>query len=61
MPVVDVVTATESGCRQLGGGDANELIAKVVNFLGRGEKVLRKVHNITREAREALNGLRKDD
>ena len=55
------MTATESGCRQLGGGDANELIAKVVNFLGRGEKVLRKVHNITREAREALNGLRKDD
>ena len=43
--------------------DANELRAKVVNILGRGEKIFEKVHNITvtREEREALDGLRKDD
>ena len=58
---MDFVTITESACRQLGGGDANELRAKVVNILGRGETVLEKVHNITREEREALDGLRKDD
>ena len=51
---------TESACRQLGGGDANELRAKVVKILGRGEKVLEKAHGITREEREALDGLRKD-
>ena len=59
---MDAVTATESACRQLGGGDTNKLRAKVVNILGRGEKVLEKVHNITRERRrEALNGVRKDE
>ena len=59
--VVDLVTAMESACRQLGGGDANELRSKVVNILGRGEKVLEMVHNITREERGAIDGLRKDD
>ena len=58
---MDFVTATESACRQLGGGDANELRSKVVTILGWGEKVLEKVQNITREEREALDGLRKDD
>ena len=48
---MDLVTATESACRQLGGGDANELRDKVMNILGWGEKVLEKVHNITREER----------
>ena len=58
LPVVDLVTATESGCRQLGGGDTNELRSKVVNILSKGEKVLEKDHTITREA---LDGLKKDD
>ena len=32
----------------------------MVNILSRGEKVLEKVHNITREEREALDSLMKD-
>ena len=35
------------------GGDTSKLRAKVVNILGRGEKVLEKVLNIIREEREA--------
>ena len=31
----------------------------MVNILSKGEKVLEEVHNITREEREALDGLRK--
>ena len=42
LPVVDVVTATEWACRQLGQGDANKLRTKVVDILGREDKVLRK-------------------
>ena len=49
LTVVDLVTAMESGCKQLGGGDANKLRSKVVNILGRGEKVLDKSHNIAHQ------------
>ena len=42
LPVVDLVTVTESACRQLGGGDANELSSKVMNILGRGKRSWRR-------------------
>ena len=61
LPVVDLVTVTALAFRQLGGGDANELRSKVVNIVGRGEKFLEKDHNITKEEKEALDGLSKDD
>ena len=57
----DLVTVMESACRQLGGGDANELRSKGVNILCRAEKVLEMDYNITREEREALDGLKKDN
>ena len=41
-------------------GRSHELRANTVNILGRGEKVLEKVHNITREEKEALDGLGKE-
>ena len=59
--VIDLVTVTESACRQLGWSDTNELSINVVNILGWGAKVLGKIPNITREERMALDGLRKDD
>ena len=33
MPVVEIITATESACRNLNISDANELRAKIVNVL----------------------------
>jgi hypothetical protein len=61
LPVIDMVTATESACRQLGGGDGQELRSKVVNILSRGNVGLAKDQNITKEERDALDGLKKEE
>ena len=52
LAVVDLVTVMESACRQLGGVDANELRAKVVNILGRGERYWRRfITSLVRKGR----------
>ena len=59
VPVVDIVTATESACRSLNNGDANELRSKVVNILNKNEKV--KEQNVGKDEWDAIDNLRKDD
>ena len=61
LPVIDLVTATESACRQLGGGDKEELRSKVVNILSRGDAGLARDQNITKKERDALDSLKKDE
>ncbi len=50
---------TESACRSLNNGDANELRAKVVNVLKWNNKV--KEQNVNKEEWEAIDEMRNDD
>ncbi|XP_072038548.1 uncharacterized protein [Amphiura filiformis] len=59
LPVVDIVTSTESACRKLPPGEAGELRAKVVNLVTRPN--CNKIDsNLSKEEREALQQLQKD-
>ncbi|XP_072025331.1 uncharacterized protein [Amphiura filiformis] len=59
LPVVDIVTSTESACRKLPPGEAGELRAKVVNLVTRPN--CNKIDsNLSKEEREALQQLLKD-
>jgi hypothetical protein len=59
VPVVDIIMATESACRRLNSGNANELRAKVVNILDRNEKVEKQ--NVSNEEWKAIDNLKKDE
>ena len=58
IPVVEIITATETACRSLGYGDAYELKAKAVSSLDNNEKV--NVQNVTRKECGATEDLRKE-
>ncbi|XP_072043171.1 uncharacterized protein [Amphiura filiformis] len=59
LPVVDIITSTESACRKLPPGEAGELRAKVVNLVTRPN--CNKIDsNLSKEEREALQQLQKD-
>lgn len=57
LPVVDVITATEVGCRNLTPDKASELRAKVNTVLTNTKKV---EHNLNKDEFKALDDLRKD-
>ena len=57
--MVDLITATESACRNLYSSDANELRAKVVNKIGKHGNI--NDQNITKKERKAIEDLRKDE
>ena len=59
LPVVDLITATDSACRNLNSSDANELRAKVVNTIGKHGNI--NDQNITEKERKAIEDLRKDE
>ena len=59
LPVVDLITATESACRNLNSSDANELRAKVVNAIGKHGNI--NDQSITKKVRKAIEDLRKDE
>ena len=59
LPVVDLITATESACRNLNSSDANKLRAKVVNTIGKHGNI--NDQNITKKERKAIEDLRKDE
>ena len=59
LPVVEVITATESACRGLDPGDANELRAKVVGILDREHNV--KDQNVTKQEWASIDSLKKDE
>ena len=59
LPVVDLITATESACRNLNNSDTNELRAKVVNTIGKHGNI--NDQNITKKERKAIEDLRKDE
>ena len=59
LPIVDIITATESACRSLKSGDANELRAKVVNIINKHEKI--KDQNVSKEEWKAIENLKADD
>ena len=59
LPEVDLITATESACRNLNNSDANELRAKVVNTIGKHGNI--NDQNITKKERKAIEDLRKDE
>ena len=59
LPVVDLITATESACRNLNSSDANELRAKVVNTIGKHGNI--NDQSITKKERKAIEDLRKDE
>jgi hypothetical protein len=58
LPVVDIVTVTESACRSLNNDDASDLRAKVASVIDKNKVI--KEHNITKEERNAVEDLRKD-
>ena len=55
--VIDIVTATETACRSLNQGDANELRAKVLNLVEKGVKV--RNQNVNKEEWKAIMDLKK--
>ena len=57
--MVDLITATDSACRNLNSSDANELRAKVVNTIGKHGNI--NDQNITEKERKAIEDLRKDE
>ena len=59
LPIVDIVTSTESACRKLSEGDASELRAKVVNLLSR-PNTKNIDSNLSNDERKALQQLQKD-
>ncbi|XP_068748853.1 uncharacterized protein [Montipora capricornis] len=59
VPIVDIVTVTESACRQLNNSDSINLTAKVLNLLEHNDKV--KDQNVSDEERKAIDDLKKDD
>ncbi len=59
LPIVDIITATESACRSLKGGDASELRAKVVNIINKHDKI--KDENVSNEEWKAIDNLKADD
>lgn len=59
IPVVETITATETACRGLNAGDANELRAKVSGALKRHDKVGEQ--NVSKKEWQAIDDLKKDD
>ena len=59
IPVVDTITATETACRDLNVGDANELRSKVSGILKRHDKV--NEQNVSKQEWQAIDQLKKDD
>nr|XP_054774799.1 uncharacterized protein LOC129282974 [Lytechinus pictus] len=57
VPVVDIITSTETACRKLNERSATELRSKVVGLLSRPRKL---EPNLNKEETEALNDLKKD-
>ncbi|XP_072033196.1 uncharacterized protein [Amphiura filiformis] len=57
VPVVDIITSTESACRKLPERDASELRSKVVGLLSRPKKL---ESNLNADEHKALNQLKKD-
>ena len=48
-----IITATESACRMLNSGDANELSFKVVNMLEKTDKDMEQ--NVSKEELESID------
>ena len=59
IPVIDIVSATETACRSLNSADANELRSSVVQMLKKDNIV--KEQNVTKEERSAIRDLSNDD
>ena len=57
IPVVDIVTSTESVCRKLSDREAGELRSKVANLLSRPRKI---ESNLSKDELKALDELKKD-
>ena len=57
VPVVDIITSTESACRKLRERDANELRSKVAGLLSRPKKL---DSNLSEDELKALDQLKKD-
>ncbi|XP_072048677.1 uncharacterized protein [Amphiura filiformis] len=57
IPVVDIITSTESACRKLPERDASELRSKVVGLLSRPKKL---ESNLSADEHKALKQLKKD-
>ena len=54
-----MITVTETACRSLNKGDANELRAKVCMMVDKQNKI--KDQNVSREEMESFDKLKKDD
>ena len=58
IPVVGTITATETACRGLDSGDANERRAKVSGILKKRDKIGEQ--NVSKQEWEAIDQLKKD-
>ena len=59
VPIVDMITVTESACRNLDKGDTSELRSKVCGIVDKYKKI--KDQNVTKEEIEGIERLKKDD
>ena len=59
VPFVDMITITETACRNLNIGDANELRAKMCMVVDRCSKI--KDQNVMKDEMKSIDNLRKDD
>ena len=59
VPVIDIITATATACRNLNKGDANELRAQVCTIVDRSSKI--EDQNVSKEEMKSIDNLKKDD
>ena len=59
VPVIDMITVTETACRNLNKWDANELRAKMITIVDRSNKT--NDQNASKEEMESIHNLKKDD